>query len=79
MWVRLWEFCFVALFCVFFFFVLLYYSVKSGSLLPLALTNHLMVVCAMQGLLSFQIILEFFGSSSLKNAIYILIGMSLNL
>ena len=59
--------------------VALYYSPKSGSLIPPAPFFFLKIALAIQGLLCFHTNCEIFCSSSVKNAIGSLIGIALNL
>ena len=59
--------------------VALYYSLKSGSLLPPALFFFLKIALAIRGLLCFHPNCEMFCSSSVKNASGSLIGIALNL
>ena len=57
----------------------LYYSLKSGNMIPLAPFFFLKIVLAIQGLLCFHTNLKIFCSSSVKSAIGNLIGIALNL
>ena len=59
--------------------VALYYNLKSGRLIPPASSFFLKCALAIQGLLCFHMNREFFCSSSVKNAIGNLIGITLNL
>ena len=59
--------------------VALYYNLKSGRLIPPASFFFFKTVLAIQGLLSFHMNCEFFCSSSMKNGIGNLIGITLNL
>ena len=59
--------------------VALYYSLKSGSLIPPALFFFLKIALAIRGILRFHTNCEVFCSSSVKNAIGNLIGIALNL
>ena len=60
-------------------FITLYYSLKSGSLIPPAPFFFLKIALAIQGLLCFHTNCEIFCSSSVKNASGSLIGIALNL
>ena len=57
----------------------LYYNLKSGRLIPLASFFFLKTVLAIWGHLCLHINCEFFCSSSVKNTIGNLIGITLNL
>ena len=59
--------------------VALYYSLKSGSLIPPAPFFSLMTALAIRGLLCLRTNFKTFCSSSVKNAIGNLIGIALNL
>ena len=59
--------------------VALYYSLKSGSLIPPTLFFFLKIALAIRGLLCFHTNCAIFCSGSVKNAIGILIGIALNL
>ena len=59
--------------------VALWYSLKSGSLIPPAIFFFIKIALAIQGLLCFHMNCEIFCSSSVKNAIGNLIGIALNL
>ena len=59
--------------------VAFYYNLKSGSLIPPASFFFLKTALAMWGLLCFHMNCEIFCSSSVKNAIGNLIGITLNL
>ena len=59
--------------------VALQYSLKSGRWIPPAPFFFLKTALDIQGLLCFLMNCEIFGSSSVKNAIGILIGIALNL
>ena len=59
--------------------VALYYSLKSGSLIPPAPFFFLKIALAIRGLLCFHTNCEIFCSSSVKNASGSLIGIALNL
>ena len=59
--------------------VALQYNLKSGSLLPTAPFFFLKTVLAIRGLLCFHMNCELFCSSSVKNVIGNLIGITLNL
>ena len=58
--------------------VALYYDLKSGRLIPKAPFFFLKTALAIQGLLCFHMNCEIFCSSSVKNAIGNLIGITLN-
>ena len=58
--------------------VVLYYSLKAGSMIPPALFLFLKIVLALWGLLCFHTDFVIICSSSVKNAIGILIGITLN-
>ena len=59
--------------------VALWYSLKSGSLIPLAIFFFIRIALVIWDLLCFHMNYEIFCSSSVKNAIGNLIGVSLNL
>ena len=59
--------------------VALYYNLKSGSLIPPAPFFFLKTALAVWGLLCFHINFELFCSSSVKNVIGNLMGITLNL
>ena len=59
--------------------VALYYNLKSGMLIVPAPFFFLKNALSVRGLLCFHMICEVFGSSSVKNAIGNLIGITLNL
>ena len=59
--------------------VALYYSLKSGSVIFPGLFFFLKIVLAIQGLLCFHTNFRIICSSSVKNAIGILIEMALSL
>ena len=59
--------------------VALWYSLKSGSLIPLAIFFFIRIALVIWGLLCFYMNCEIFCSSSVKNAIGNLIGIALNL
>ena len=59
--------------------VALQYNLRSGRLIPPAPFSFLKTALATQGLLCFHMNCEFFYSSSVKNAIGNLIGITLNL
>ena len=59
--------------------VALYYSLKSGSVIFPGLFFFLKIVLAIQGLLCFHTNFRIIFSSSVKNAIGILIEMALSL
>ena len=59
--------------------VALYYNLKPGRLIPSSPFFILKTALAIQGLLNFHMNCEIFRSSSVKNAIGNLIGISLNL
>ena len=56
----------------------LYYSMKSGRMIPPAPLFFLKMALAIQGLLCFHMNCEIFSSSSVKNAIGKLIRIALN-
>ena len=85
-WVYFWAFYLVSLVYISVFVLLgclmtvaLYYSLKSGRLIPPAPFFFLKTALASQGLLCFHMNCEMFCSSSVKNAIGNLIGVALNL
>ena len=59
--------------------VALYYNLKSGRLIPPAPSFFLNTALDIRGLLWFHMNCESFGSTSVKNAIGNLIGITLNL
>ena len=59
--------------------VALWYSLKSGSLIPLAVFFLLKIILAISGLLCFHTNFKIICSSSVKNAIGILIEIALTL
>ena len=59
--------------------VALWYHLRSGSLIPLALVFFLSIALALLGLLCFQTNFQIFWSSSVKIAISNLIVIALNL
>ena len=59
--------------------IVLYYSLKSGTVMPPALFFFLKIALAIQGVLWFHTNFRIVCSISVKNAIGVLIGISLNL
>ena len=59
--------------------VALWYCLKSGRVMPLALFFFLRIALAILGLLCFHINFRIICSSSVKNVMGILIGIALNL
>ena len=59
--------------------IALYYSLKSGCMVSLALTFFLKLALAIHGILWFHLNLGIVCSTSVKNAIGIVIGIALNL
>ena len=59
--------------------VALWYSLKSGSLIPATPVFLLKIALAIRGLLCFYTNCKIFCSNSVKNAIGSLIGIALNL
>ena len=86
-WVYFWAFYLVPLICVsdlhqyhtVLMPVALWCNLKSGRLTPPALFFFLKTALAIRGLLCFHLNCEIFCSSSVKNAIVNLIGITLNL
>ena len=72
-------FCFLCQYHTILITVALQYSLKSGSLVPLALFFFLKIALALEGLLCFHRNYKIFCSNSVKNAVSSLIEFALNL